>query len=352
MNLRTGDFANMGFALAANVPAVLVGDIERGGVIAAIVGTMELLEKEERACLKGYIINKFRGDPSLFGNAHPVIQGRTGLPALGGVPWFDEASKLPEEDVLGLTKYRSDDQGSLRVAVPRLPRISNLDDLDPLLVEPDVSLVIVNAGEALPVCDLVMLIGSKATIADMASLRENGWDIDIRAHVRRSGHVIGLCGGYQMLGRTIADPDRIEGTQDHIDGLGLLDVETILRGPKTLLNSGGQDTAYRTEVQGYQIHMGETFGPDTARPLLRLGGVPDGAVSANGRVAGCYLHGLFTNDDFRRAYLGSIRNFAPSSDEFEASVDGVLNDLADHLEAHLDLDRLYEIAASRKNNSA
>ncbi|MEO1018504.1 MAG: cobyric acid synthase, partial [Pseudomonadota bacterium] len=300
VNLRQGDFANMGFALAAGMPVVLAGDIERGGVIASIVGTYDLLEPPEQALLKGYIINKFRGDPALFRNAHPILEARTKLPPLGVVPWFDGAARLPEEDVLGLGKVRPKAAGQLKIAVPRLPRISNLDDLDPLLAEPDISLLVLEAGMALPGdTDLVLLIGSKATIADLESLRAEGWDIDIRAHHRRGGHILGLCGGLQMLGRIILDPEGIEGSVREAEGLGLLDIETELRGPKTLKLSHGKDLRFDKEISGYQIHLGVTLGGGAVRPMLTLDGQKDGVLSEDGRVGGCYLHGLFANDDFR-----------------------------------------------------
>ena len=207
VNLRAGDIANMGFAVRANVPVLLAADIERGGVIAQIVGTALLLEDEERALLRGCIVNKFRGDPALFDTAYPIIQAKAGIPCLGVVPWFRGAADLPAEDVLGLRSERR--AGGIRVVVPRLPRIANFDDLDPLAQEPDVSLEVVEPGRPLPQgADLVLLPGSKATIADLAALRREGWDIDIQAHRRQGGAVLGLCGGYQMLGRSVADPER------------------------------------------------------------------------------------------------------------------------------------------------
>ncbi len=349
VNLRQGDIANMGFAMAADVPAVLVGDIERGGVIAAIVGTTELLEPAERAMLKGYIINKFRGDPTLFDNAHPILEARTGLMPLGVIPWFEGASRLPEEDVLGLARIRPEAEGKLKIVVPRLPRISNLDDLDPLLAEPEISLTVVEAGRPLPPCDLVLLIGSKSTIADMESLRTAGWDIDIKAHCRRGGHVLGLCGGFQMLGLTIADPDGIEGPEVETAGLGLLGVTTLIRGPKTTIESAGMDLLHNTEVRGYQIHMGVSSGDGRLRPMLELDGRPDGAISPDGRIQGCYLHGLFANDRFRSDYLRSIRDITMSEISYEVGVEQALDDLADHLKGHLDLERLFDIAASRQS---
>jgi adenosylcobyric acid synthase len=269
VNLRTGDLANMGFAKAADLPVLLAGDIDRGGVIAALVGTHALLEPAERARLTGYLINKFRGDPSLFDDAHPIIEARTGLRSYGVVPWFERARLLPAEDVLGLEEGAEAGRGgAIRIAVPRLPRMANFDDLDPLVAEPDVDLRIVAPGEALPGdADLVILTGSKATLADLATLRAEGWDVDLQAHVRRGGAVLGLCGGFQMLGRSIADPDGIEGPPGEAPGLGLLDLETTLSGEKALVEVRGREIASGEEVHGYEIHMGRTGArPADARP--------------------------------------------------------------------------------------
>ena len=203
INLRHGDIANMGFATAADVPVALVGDIDRGGVIAALIGTHVLLEDAERARVKAFIINRFRGDASLFDAGTAEIVRRTGWKALGIVPYFPEAGRLPAEDVLGLPAATKKAGARIRIAVPRLPRIANFDDLDPLRAEPDADVLIVESGQAIPGnCDLVLIPGSKATIADLRALRSSGWDIDIAAHVRRGGRVLGLCGGYQMLGRS------------------------------------------------------------------------------------------------------------------------------------------------------
>ncbi len=346
VNLRAGDIANMGFATAAGVPVVLAGDIERGGVIAQLVGTMALLEEDERRLVKGYIVNKFRGDPSLFDNAHPIIAGRTGLAGLGVVPWFAGAADLPAEDVLGLAGERR--PGGIRVVVPRLPRISNFDDLDPLRLEPDIDLVILEPGAAVPGdTDLVLLPGSKATRADLAALVAAGWDIDIKAHHRRGGRVLGLCGGYQMLGRVVHDPNGLEGPPGSSAGLGLLDVETTLAPAKTVRQTTAIETTTGLGVTGYEIHQGRTTGPDTVRPLLRLAGQPDGAIAPDGRVMGGYLHGLFADDTFRHAFLAGIRAREASDLAYAARIDAVLDALAAHLATHLDMDRLAAIAGLR-----
>ncbi len=357
VNLRRGDIANMGFATMANVPVVLVGDIERGGVIAALIGTWTLLSEDERALLRGYIVNKFRGDVGLFDGAHPVIAEHTGLASFGIVPWFDGAARLPAEDSASLDsalarQSAAGKAGAIRIVVPRLPRIANFDDLDPLAAEPDVSLEFVRPGTPLPQgADLYLLPGSKATRADLATLRETGWDAALAEVAAAGARIFGVCGGYQMLGRTVADPDGIEGTAGADPGLGLLDIETMITGAKTLSPAAGGSPVYDAPVQGYEMHMGQTTGPDTARPLLTLkssaGLHPDGAVSSDGRIAGCYVHGLFANDMFRHAFLKAIRPDRRPGPSYEAGVEGALDALADHLSAHLDLDGLLAIARGR-----
>ncbi|MBI4968389.1 MAG: cobyric acid synthase [Rhodospirillales bacterium] len=342
INLRDADIANMGFAVAADLPVLLAGDIDRGGVIAQIVGAHALLPPEERARVKGFLINKFRGDPSLFLPAMDLMAERTGWPALGLIPFWTGAHRLPAEDAMALGGRRAG-AGPFHVAVPRLARIANFDDLDPLALEEGVRLTIVPPGQALPGdADLVVIPGSKATLADLAFLRQQGWDIDIQAHWRRGGRVIGLCGGYQMLGQWVRDPLGLEGPPGEAPGLGLLAVETVLEGEKTLRAAQGTERASGQGVSGYEMHMGKTTGPDCARAMLDLESGQDGAVSADGRVMGTYLHGLFGSDRYRRALLG----FGGLA--YEATVEAALDELAQHLERHLDLDRLLRIAKGMK----
>ena len=355
VNLRENDIANMGFALAARVPVALVGDVDRGGVIASLVGTWALLPASERALTRGFVINKFRGDATLFDGANAVIEAKTGWPALGLVPWFEGARLLPDEDSVGLDStpavraaQAAAPGRAIRIAVPRLPRIANTDDLDPLRAEPDVVLDLVPPGRALPGdADLVLLPGSKATRSDLAALHAEGWALDIAAHVRRGGWVVGLCGGYQMLGRRVADPEGIEGVPGETPGLGLLDVETVMGARKRLVRAQGHACEGGEAVSGYEMHMGRTTGPDTARPLLTLAGKPDGARAGDGRVMGCYLHGLFAADGFRRAFLAGLKRRETVGIAYNALVEGTLDALGAHLEAHLDLDGLLQVARAR-----
>jgi len=350
-NLRAGDIANMGFAEAADLPVVLVADIDRGGVIASLVGTHRLLPAPERARLAGYVINKFRGDPTLFEPALATIAAHTGLACLGIVPWFAAAGRLPAEDSMALERLpgTAARAGAIKIAVPRLPRIANFDDLDPLAGEPDVALDLVEPGRPLPAdADLILLPGSKATRADLAALIAEGWDIDLRAHLRRGRPVFGVCGGLQMLGERIADPLGIEGAPGDSAGLGLLALTTELSADKTLRAAAGHEATGGAAVHGYEMHVGRTDGPDLARPVLELddggGRRPDGARSRDGLVAGCYLHGLFASDAFRAWFLDGLRTGRGASAAYDARLEATLDALADHVGAALDLDRLLAIA--------
>ena len=346
INLRAGDIANMGFAEAADVPVILVGDIDRGGVIASLVGTHAVLEPAERDRIKAFLINRFRGDASLFEDGLQAIARRTGWASLGIVPFFADAGRLPAEDVLGLSADAPKQGATIRIAVPLLPRIANFDALDPLRAEPDVEVAIVEPGRALPGdCDLVLLPGSKSTIADLKALRREGWDTDILAHRRRGGAVLGLCGGFQMLGTRIADPDGVEGPPASVPGLGLLAAETVLSGDKRTVPVAGRHLESGESVSGYEIHLGRTAGPDCARAFLEIEGLSDGAVSPDGLVAGTYAHGLFASDGFRRAFLARLGG--RSSGAYEAGVEAALDGLAAHLAAHLDLDAILAIARTR-----
>ena len=345
VNLRANDIANMGFARAADVPVVLIGDIDRGGVIASLVGTHAVLDPADAAMIGGFIVNRFRGDPTLFADGMAMIAARTGWAPFGLVPFLPDAAKLPAEDALALDHPLARKPGAkLRVAVPVLPSIANFDDLDPLIAEPEVEVIRVRPGQALPGdAQLVILPGSKSTIADLAALRVAGFDVDIAAHLRRGGHVLGLCGGYQMLGRSLADPEGQEGPAGSVPGLGLLDVDTILSGDKRLVPVGGHSHD-GAALRGYEMHIGRTEGPDRTRPFATLApGGAEGATSSDARVTGTYIHGLFSETAQRGAWLARFAAGAPRLDH-DASVEAALDALAAHLEAHLDMDALLNLA--------
>ena len=337
VNLRPRDIANMGFARAAGVPVVLAGDIDRGGVIAQIVGTQAVLDRGDAAMIRGFLVNKFRGDLRLFDGGYRMIEQHTGWRGFGVVPWFAGAHRLPAEDAVDL---RASSGQGLHVVCLCLSRIANFDDFDPLAAEPGVRLTMLGPGRALPGdADLVVIPGTKSTLGDLAFLRAQGWDVDLAAHVRRGGHVLGLCGGFQMLGRVIRDPDGRDGVAGEVAGLGLLDVDTVMAPDKRLERIGG--TAMGQPVTGYEIHMGRSSGPDCARSFAHIPG-PDGAISPDGRIMGTYLHGLFSGDAFRATFLARLG--VASQPGYEAGVDRALDDLADHLEAHLDVDGLLAVA--------
>jgi adenosylcobyric acid synthase len=339
INLRKNDIANMGFARAADVPVVVIGDIDRGGVIASLVGTKAVLDPEDAKLVAGFIVNRMRGDISLFANGMQEIARRTGWPALGLVPFFEGARRLPAEDAYDLIERRHQrSNGSVSVAVPLLPHIANFDDLDPLAEEPDVDVIMVERGTPLPICDLIVLPGSKSTIADLAALRAQGWDIDIAAHVRRGGHVLGLCGGFQMLGR--ASPTGRHRRQARCSGwLGLLDIETTSPEGRHW-GSRGLHFQDGVSVRGYEMHMGRTTGPGTESPLIRFSdGRPDGAISADSRVVGTYLHGFFNDDRQRTAWIERLGGKA-SGLSHDSEVEAALDALAEHLEAHVEIDKL------------
>lgn len=345
INLRKNDIANMGFARAADIPVILLGDIDRGGVIAQIVGTKAVLDPADAGMIKGFLVNKFRGEPALFAEGMQLIEERTGWPGLGLIPFCVEAARLPAEDSLGLSARKPQPEGRITIAVPVLPGIANFDDLDPFALENEVRLVMVKSGEPLPVeAALIILPGSKTTIADLAALRREGWDVDLFAHVRRGGHVLGLCGGYQMLGKALRDPSGVEGPPGEAQGLGLLDIETEFTSEKTLAPVRGVGRWDEAPFTGYEMHLGRSFGPDCARPLLHFSdGRGDGATSANGLVCGCYVHGLFAEAAQRSALIARLGGKG-SGVSYDETLEHALDALAAHLEAHIDLDRLLMLA--------
>ena len=373
VNLRPSDIANMGFARAAGVPVCLVGDIDRGGVIAALVGTQAVLDPEDAALIVGFVVNRFRGDPTLFADGLAVIEQRTGWQCFGLAHWLPAAGRLPAEDTASISRDGTPDaagnrageehwrRGSgagareiprgesgcpLHVAAPILSRLANFDDADPLRLDPGVDLSFVPAGRPIPRhADVVLLFGTKSTVGELAFLRAQGWDHDIIAHARGGGRVLGVCGGYQMLGRRVLDPAGVDGPAGVADGLGLLDVETTMDTAKTVRRAQGRCALSGEPVSGYEIHMGHTQGPDLARPMLHLDTGAEGARDESGRVEGTCLHGLFANDAWRRSWLARAGGATDTRWSYDVTLDRALDEIATDLSTMLDTEAL--LAAAR-----
>ncbi len=343
INLRSRDIANMGFARAAGVPVVLVGDIDRGGVIASLVGTKAVIDPADAAMIRGFMINKFRGDLALFDDGLRAIVAATGWPSIGVVPWLPEAARLPAEDAVALDRSVPAGAGPL-IAVPMLSRIANFDDFDALAQESGIRFTMVPPGQPLPGdAALVILPGTKATIADLAFFRAQGWDVDLAAHVRRGGRVLGICGGYQMLGRTISDPDGIEGVPGTVEGVGLLPVDTVLAQDKRTRPVTGQFAQEDAGFAGYEIHAGVTTVDPGVPPLLRLAdGTNDGAIAQGGRIAGCYVHGLFDRPAARALLMQQLGATSDGRDRHDL-IDAALDAIAVRLEEVLDVDALISL---------
>ncbi|WP_068168639.1 cobyric acid synthase [Neokomagataea thailandica] len=344
VNLRENDIANMGFAEASGAPVVLIGDIDRGGVIASLVGTKVVLPKPDAERIKGFIVNRMRGDPSLFDEGMRVIAERTGWKALGLLPYSEHVRHFPAEDAADVLEHQRSGGVGLHIVVPYLPMIANFDDLDPLKAMDGVRLEMLPPGRPLPVCDLVLLPGSKATITDLEIFREQGWDVDLKAHVRRGGYVFGICGGYQMLGTSLSDPLGVEGEEKTVEGLGLLRVQTALTGQKILREVRGVLAENNVPVVGYEMHMGVTDGPDCARPFVRLDTHDDGAMDVTGRVWGTYLHGVFEHGALCQALLARLGARDFSVVDHAERVEAALNAWAEHIERHVDVEALLRLA--------
>jgi adenosylcobyric acid synthase len=341
INLREHDIANMGFAEAVDCPVVLVADIDRGGVFAHLLGTLDCLGGSERARIVGFVINRFRGDRSLLEPGIAWLQERTGKPVLGVLP-FLQGLALEAEDALP-ERAAAPEGAEFRVAVPVYPRISNHTDLDALRMHPGVDLRFVGPGEALPAADLVVLAGSKNVRADLEFLRAQGWDKAILRHVRYGGKAIGLCGGMQVLGVSIRDPLGVEGEPGESRGLGLLDFETTLEPRKMLRNVSGMVFPGQNRsapFEGYEIHMGVTRGPALERPAVLMAGLPDGAISEDDRVLGTYAHGIFDRPEACAALLDWAGLRAARGVDLAARREESLERLADCIEANLDFARL------------
>ncbi|MBF0176566.1 MAG: cobyric acid synthase [Magnetococcales bacterium] len=338
INLREGDLANMGFAERVDCPVIIVGDIDRGGVFAQFVGTLELLAPAERERVRGFVVNKFRGDITLLQPGLTWLEEKTGKPVLGVMPFlpglylaaedsfFQEASSVPT-DTLSL----------FRVLVPRLPRISNHTDLDPLRLHPGIELLWGESGRPIPGADLIILPGSKSVRADLAWLRQNGWESAIARHLRYGGKVIGICGGFQMLGERLEDPGGIEGPPGHEPGLGWLAMTTRFLADKTLTNVTGHLVRDQAPVTGYEIHMGQSHGPALNNPAMFLHGQPHGAISSDGQILGGYLHGLFDRPEACHSLLAWAGLTKTHPVNLAQRRDSDFDRLADALEQHLDM---------------
>ena len=345
INLRRNDIANMGFARQAGVPVCLLGDIERGGVIASIVGTKSVLDKADAAMICGFAINKFRGDPRLFDDGVTAIEARTDWPCFGVIPWLPATTKLPAEDAVSLQQQERREGQQIKIAAPMLSRMANFDDADPLRLEPCVDFQFIPPGQPIPHdCDLIILFGTKSTLGDLAFLRAQGWDHDIISHARRGGRVLGICGGLQMLGTKITDLDGVDGAPGEAIGLGLLNIETQMSPNKKVCPTTGHSITSGTPIEGYEIHTGQTSGLDCSRPMFIVGGERDGAQNLDGNVMGSYVHGFLTNDDYRREFLSDISAQATSGIEFRRTINEALDHLADGLEASLDIDGMFAAA--------
>ena len=340
INLRDKDIANMGFAEAVDCPVWLVSDIDRGGVFAHLYGTLALLSPSEQARITGLIINRFRGDVSLLTPGLDWLTGQTGKPVLGVLPYL-QGLHLEAEDALPRDLETVKDAERLRVTVPVLARISNHTDLDPLRLHPQVEVRWIRAGEALPPSDLVILPGSKSTRSDLQRLREQGWDVDLHRHLRYGGKVIGICGGFQMLGRWVHDPAGLEGEPGSSPGLGLLDFATTLEPEKQLHRVEGRLELENALVTGYEIHAGVSTGSALEKPAIRLNdGRLDGALSTDEQLLGSYLHGLFDTASARDALLRWSGLAVRETPDYRQLREDGINRLADALETHLDLTTL------------
>lgn len=345
VNLRDRDIANMGFARQINAPVCLIGDIDRGGVIASLVGTRHVIEPADAALINSFIINRFRGDPALFVDGVTAIESMTQWPCRGVVPWIPSALKLPQEDAVVLESAPGSlTQGTrqVRIAVPMLSRIANFDDLDPLRMEPNVDLGFIPPGNPIPRdIDAIILPGTKSTLGDLEFLKQQGWHHDILAFARSGGQVTGICGGYQLLGQQIHDPHGVDGRPGSVEALGLLNIQTHMLREKRTRQAHGICTRSNTPVSGYEIHVGVSDGPDTATPMLELEGDADGAINTMGNVEGSYLHGLFANDAFRSAWLNRLQQGSADGINYESSIESELDCLADSLERSLDIEQLF-----------
>jgi adenosylcobyric acid synthase len=341
INLRNRDIANMGFAEAVDCPVILIADIDRGGVFAHIVGTLALLSESEQRRIKGFVINRFRGDISLLQSGLDWLEKETGKPVLGVLPYVHDLH-LEAEDAINAQQHEPE-QTALKVIVPVLPHMSNHTDFDPLRLHPQVNFQFVRLDDPIPPADLIIVPGSKNVQTDLAYLEAAGWPQAIHKHLRYGGKLIGICGGFQMLGKTIADPDQVEGHGGTVNGLGLLDMKTILSPQKQLKNVSGNIYLNDALIQGYEIHAGISEGPALTKPFCKLNGQPDGVISEDKQIIGTYVHGLFEQASTRQALLEWAGVNETVGIDYHAIREQHLNRLADLIDLHLDTQKLKQL---------
>ena len=345
INLRNKDIANMGFAEAAGCPVIIVADIDRGGVFAHLYGTLALLSESEQARVKGFVINRFRGDIKLLESGLDWLEEKTGKPVLGVLPYL-HGLHLEAEDAIAEQQLNSDSENTLKVVVPVISRMSNHTDFDVLRLNPSVDITFVRKGQRLPPCDLIILPGSKSTRTDLAFIRDNGWDQDLLKHLRFGGKVLGICGGYQMLGSMIHDPDGIEGSAGNTEGFGLLELETVLEPEKQLRQVAGTmqlPGQQKVSITGYEIHAGITSGKALASTLIDLGNHQDGVMSADGQIMGSYLHGIFDHSEACRAILEWAGLKGVEIPDYNSIREHGIDRIADAIEAHINMEKITEI---------
>jgi adenosylcobyric acid synthase len=354
INLREGDIANMGFAEAVDCPVIIVADIDKGGVFAQLVGTLELLSQTEQNRVVGFVINKFRGDIALLQDGLDWLEARTNKPVLGVLPYLMDL-QLAEEDAIQANQKINQDDLRLRIVVPVFSRISNHTDFDMLRIHPQIELTFVRQGQPLPPADLIILPGSKNVRSDLALLKQHGWHNDIAKHLRYNGKLLGICGGYQMLGQTIDDPQGVEGTPGVSQGLGYLAINTVLQAQKQLTQNQGQlllnshsNQHTSVPIKGYQIHVGTSAATDNSQAFCQLeNGQKEGCVSHDNQVAGSYLHGMFDSPQALQQIMAWAGAKIEEIQTYHQQQEQELNRLADACTAHLDWSKITPLIRSQ-----
>ena len=342
INLREGDIANMGFAEAVDCPVILIADIDKGGVFAHLVGTVALLSQSEQNRIKGFVINRFRGDIGLLEPGLTWLEARTGKPVLGVIPYL-QGFHLEAEDAIATEQVSADCGNPFRIIVPVLPRISNHTDVDPLRLHPDIDLRFIPPDAPVPPADLIILPGTKSVRSDLAWLQAQGWETAIQRHLRYGGKLLGICGGFQMLGTEIHDPEGIEGTAGNSRGLGLFNLQTRLENKKQLTRCSGHLSFSHTPVSGYEIHAGITEGEALKNPVVHFNHRSDGAISDDGLIMGTYLHGLFDQQAACDSILRWAGMSSPESPDHLALRETEIDRLANCVEAHLDMKKIHDL---------